>query len=137
MVGNAREQCAVHFEEFIAKIPSNVGPEKQAFGQQNLHSPALTRPDQARHGGWSGAAPKGRLSLFHLSQHACAHIHTAFSKVHPPSQMRNICVARKEKMFLYVAFPGSKKRHIVQRLAQVGAWSRKHVTPSARSSQDT
>lgn len=58
MLGNAREPCGVHFE-FIAKIPSKVGPEKQAFSQQNLYSLALTPP-----GGWSGAAPKGWLSLF-------------------------------------------------------------------------
>lgn len=34
-------------------------------------------------------------------------------KVYPPGQSRNICLARKEKMFLYVAFPGGKKRDIV------------------------
>lgn len=73
MFGNAREQSAVHFEDFIAKTPCNVGPEKQAFGQQNRHRPALTPTRQARHGGWSGAAPKGQLSLFHLSRHSCAH----------------------------------------------------------------
>lgn len=49
-------------------------------------------------------------------------------KVCPPGQIRNICLARKEKMFLYGAFPGSKKRGIVP-AGWCVVWSRKRITP--------
>lgn len=52
-------------------------------------------------------------------------------QVDPPGQTRNICLARKEKMFLDVAFPGGKKRDIVPAGCCV-VWSRKHVPPPPR-----
>lgn len=52
-------------------------------------------------------------------------------KVYPPGQIRNICLARKEKMFLYGAFPGGKKRDIVP-AGWCVVWSRKRITPPQR-----
>lgn len=79
-------------------FPSNVGPEKQAFGQQNLHSPALTKPGMVAGQGLlpRGGVPSSTCPSMHV--HTCEHTHTHSVLRSAPSRSneKHLCGKKRE-----------------------------------------